>query len=122
MALYDETGREAGRLEGSYPAGTTVSSPWIYSESFSLRIVTNGVNDVAATGFTIAGIDVLRGPTPQRRASSPLDLHRGHRSVEQQSRKLAAFLVVGPERLFWHSYGQRRPPSGGSSSSDYQRM
>ena len=83
VAFLDTDENEVGRLYGT-GTGTTsgVTSPWIYDRGFSLRIVSDGVNDTAAQGYTIEGIDVVRGPDvaasgdPHRPGIYVVDLER----------------------------------------------
>ena len=63
IAFFDDEQNEVGRLSGSVTA-TVALSPWIYSPSFSMRLVTDGVNDEPALGYTISGVDVLRTERP----------------------------------------------------------
>jgi hypothetical protein len=65
VAFFDAEQNEIGRLRGSLTSSTgAVTSPWIYDDSFSMRLVTDGVNDTAALGYAISGVDVIRGPSP----------------------------------------------------------
>ncbi|MEO1234476.1 MAG: hypothetical protein AAFZ18_36845 [Myxococcota bacterium] len=61
VSFTDTRGSEVVRISG---AATATSTPWIYDERFTMRVVTNGANDAAALGFTISSIDTLLGPSP----------------------------------------------------------
>lgn len=61
VSFTDPRGTEVARLSGS---STATATPWIYDTSFTMHLVTNGANDVAALGYTISGIDTILGPTP----------------------------------------------------------
>lgn len=61
LAIFDAEQVEVARLQGTL---TATASPWIYDRSFSMRLVSDGVNDTAALGYTIEGIDIIRGPQP----------------------------------------------------------
>ena len=58
IAFFGRNGEELARMGGSIP--TSTASPWIYDTSFSLNLVTDGVNSSVALGYTISDIDVVR--------------------------------------------------------------
>ena len=62
IMIYDDEQNEVARFTGSYTGA--VSSPWIYTESFTLRVVTDGVDDSAALGYAISHVDVIRETIP----------------------------------------------------------
>lgn len=96
LAIFDGDGTEVGRLSGSATGTTSVASPWIYSESFTFRIVTDGVNDADATGYAIDQIEVIRDAEP----AAPAEIHR------------PTIFVVDINR--WNSGTDGIPPFSGS--------
>lgn len=62
MAFLDGNQNEIGRITGSHPTGAT--SPWIDDGTFYVRLVTNGVDDVSSTGFSLQRAEVVRAPLP----------------------------------------------------------
>lgn len=70
ISIQDSLGTEVVRYTGSVGAQTT---PWIYDTAFQFTVVTDGIDDVAAAGWTIGTVDYLLGnvtvPTGTRRPS-----------------------------------------------------
>lgn len=58
IGIYDEVGNEIDRITGDYR--TNVTSAWVRSPAFSIRVVTDGINNTEGTGFVIDHIDVVR--------------------------------------------------------------
>ena len=58
LIVYDANGAEVRRFTGT-PTGD-LTSGWIRSPSFRLRLVTDGVDSGPGDGYAISGIDVIR--------------------------------------------------------------
>lgn len=102
IAFLDTAQNEVGRLEGSITSTTgQVSSPWIFDQGFSMRVVTDGANSVAAQGYVIDGIDVIRGPEP-----AP------HGSTHEPS-----MFIIDLDK--WNQGSTAGPPYGGGSNGTF---
>lgn len=98
VAFYDASQREIGRLSGSMPSA---ASPWIYDRSFTMRLVTDGINDVPALGYAIGAVEVIRSPEP------PPPTAEHHPSV----------YIVDLAR--WNTVEELPVPSGGSHPAKF---
>ena len=70
MEFLDENQRVIGKLEGSgigssTPCSGAICSPWIYSDRFFVRLVSDGNDDVNVTGWEVAEVEVLRRNEPR---------------------------------------------------------